>query len=135
MRAHPLKTGLIAAAAVLALVLLLFPRAAGAKEQAPRQISAQATKIQAKAEKLDVNSDGWLDEDETAKGRSSLGFLYEAVHARVDINGDGRVSVQEYTQSQIQALHDADRNKDGWIDAEEAGDQKRKLIGELLRGP
>lgn len=104
---------------------------------APREgkpLDASIAKIQAKAERLDANRDGWLTPDETEKGRQSLGMLYGAVVQRVDLNGDGRIAVDEYVQAQVQALRQADVNHDGWISPEEAGAQKRRLIGELLRG-
>lgn len=100
-----------------------------------RSLTESIEKVQAKAHRLDANGDGWLTPDETAKGRKTLGFLYDKVEARVDLNGDGQLSVDEYVSSQVDALRQADLNGDGWISEDEGRAQKRRLIGELLRQP
>lgn len=119
----------------ISLALCLLTGTAVAKNhQEQRSIEQEIHKIQAKANKLDANGNGWLEEDETSKGKNSLGPLYAVIRKRVDANGDGRVSVAEYVQAQIQALKQADQNQDGWIDEAEAQAQKRKLVMELLTG-
>ena len=100
-----------------------------------RSLTESIEKVQAKAQRLDANGDGWLTPDETAKGRKTLGFLYDKVEARVDLNGDGQISVNEYVESQVDALRRADLNSDGWISENEGRAQKRRLIGELIRQP
>lgn len=100
-----------------------------------RSLTESIEKVQAKAQRLDANGDGWLTPDETAKGRKTLGFLYDKVEARVDLNGDGQISVNEYVESQVDALRRADLNSDGWISEDEGRAQKRRLIGELIRQP
>ena len=100
-----------------------------------RSLTETIEKVQAKAQRLDANGDGWLTPDETAKGRKTLGFLYDKIEARVDLNGDGQISVDEYVSSQVDALRHADLNGDGWISEDEGRAQKRRLIGELLRQP
>ena len=100
-----------------------------------RSLTESIEKVQAKAQRLDANGDGGLTPDETAKGRKTLGFLYDKVEARVDLNGDGQISVDEYVSSQVDALRHADLNGDGWISEDEGRAQKRRLIGELLRQP
>ena len=100
-----------------------------------RSLTESIEKVQAKAQRLDSNGDGWLTPDETAKGRKTLGFLYDKIEARVDLNGDGQISVDEYVSSQVDALRHADLNGDGWISENEGRAQKRRLIGELLRQP
>ena len=132
MKSPPMRVGFVLLAILVALALWLVPRRAGAEE--PRNIQAQTAKIETKAQRLDANGDGWLDDEETAKGQDKLGILFGAVRNRVDANGDGRVAVTEYTQAQVRALHEADANGDGWLDESEAKAHKRKLIGELLGG-
>lgn len=100
-----------------------------------RSLAESIEKVETKAKRLDANGDGWLTPDETAKGRKTLGFLYDKVEARVDLDGDGRISVDEYVRSQVDALRRADLNNDGWISEDEGRAQKRRLIGELLRQP
>jgi hypothetical protein len=100
-----------------------------------RSLTESIEKVQTKAQRLDANGDGWLTPDETAKGRKTLGFLYDKVEARVDLNGDGQISVNEYVESQVDALRRADLNSDGWISEDEGRAQKRRLIGELIRQP
>ena len=75
-----------------------------------------------------------MSEEETSKGKQSLGLLYGAVKQRVDANGDGRISVREYIQAQVSEIKAADTNGDGWITRSEADTQKRKLLGQLLMG-
>lgn len=99
-----------------------------------KSVAESIAKVKAKAQKLDTNGDGWLSEEETSKGKQSLGLLYGAVKDRVDANGDGRVSVDEYVRAQVAELTAADTNKDGWITRTEAEAQKRKLLGQLLMG-
>lgn len=99
-----------------------------------KSVAESTAKVQAKAQKLDINGDGWLSEEETSKGKQSLGLLYGAVKERVDANGDGRISVDEYVRAQVAELTAADANKDGWITRSEAEAQKRKLLGQLLMG-
>lgn len=122
----------ISIAVALGLVLSLLAFSAQAQDQG-RSGEESIQKVRAKAKRLDANGDGWLTPDETAKGRKTLGFLYDKVETRVDLNGDGRVSVEEYIQAQVDELRRADIDGDGWISEKEGRAQKRKLIGELLR--
>lgn len=120
---------------MMMLALMLATGTVWAKDNNERRsVAASIAKVEAKASKLDANSDGWLTEDETQKGRDSLGMFYEAVAKRVDSNKDGRISVEEYVNEQSDAVIAADTNGDGWLTPDEAGAQKRKLIGELLMG-
>lgn len=98
-----------------------------------RSVAQSIEKVTAKAHRLDSNGDGWLTEDETSKGRKTLGLFYDRVAHRVDANQDGRISVEEYIQAQVKELREADTNGDGWISEQEGQAQKRRLIGELLR--
>ena len=119
---------------VWTLAVLLVSSPAWAQEGERRTVASSIAKVEAKANKLDANKDGWLSEQETQKGRDSLGMFYDAVVKRVDSNKDGRISVEEYVNEQSDALIAADTNGDGWLTADEASAQKRKLIGELLTG-
>ena len=120
---------IVVGAGLLALSASALAQAQG------RSLAESIEKVQAKAQRLDSNGDGWLTPDETAKGRKTLGFLYDKVEARVDLNGDGQISVNEYVESQVDALRRADLNSDGWISEDEGRAQKRRLIGELIRQP
>jgi hypothetical protein len=117
----------------LTVALLAFAGTAGAADGERKSVSEAIVKVEAKAAKLDANHDGWLDDNETAKGREKLGFLYGAVQAKLDANGDGRVSVKEYVDGQVMALRKADADHDGYLSQDEGKAQKRQLIQELLQ--
>lgn len=117
----------IPAAASLLASPLVF-----AQDEQGRSVESAIARVTEKAHALDTNGDGYLSEEETRKGRQSLGPLYDRVHRRVDRNGDGRVSVQEYIDAQADELRQADANNDGWISRDEARAHQRRLIGELL---
>lgn len=111
---------------------MFFPVFVHAQDQG-RAMDQSIEKVTAKAHRLDTNGDGWLTEDETSKGRKTLGLFYDRIAHRVDANHDGKISVEEYIQAQVNELRQADTNGDGWISESEGRAQKRKLIGELLR--
>ena len=116
----------------LAAAALVASPWALASDDRGRSVESAIERITEKAHALDVNGDGWLSEEETSKGRKNLGPLYDRVLRRVDLNGDGRVSVDEYIEAQAEEIRRADSNGDGWVSPEEARAQKRRLIGELL---
>lgn len=117
---------------ILFFISLTFPSIA--KDVLERKnIQEQMMKIKTKSEKLDTNGDGWLSDQETAPGKQKMGMLYGAIQKKVDLNHDGKISVEEYIKAQEQQLRAADTNQDGWIDVNEGKAQKRKLIGELLK--
>lgn len=119
----------------LGVLLALVSATTGAQPVEERKsVSESIAKVTAKAKRLDTNGDGWLSEEETAKGQKTLGLLYGAVKQKVDANHDGRISVEEYVQAQVAEIKAADTNNDGWITRTEANAQKRKLLGELLIG-
>lgn len=120
--------------ASLALLAAVAAPVQAADDGRGHSVESAIEKVVAKAERLDSNRDGWLTEDETSKGRKTLGMLYDRVADRVDANGDGRIAVEEYVQAQVQEIRRADENADGWIGPDEERAQKRRLIGELLGG-
>jgi len=117
-----------------ATLALLSATAIAQPAEEKKSVAESIAKIEAKAKRLDINGDGWLSEEETAKGQKTLGVLYGAVKQKVDANHDGRISVEEYVQAQVAELKAADTNDDWWITRTEANAQKRKLLGELLMG-
>lgn len=58
-------------------VALVFSSTAVAAQppEDSKSVAESMAKIQAKAHKLDANGDGWLSEEETSKGKQSLGQL------------------------------------------------------------
>lgn len=120
----------------LALCLAAPAALAGPAEHTPENrgenVAEAIAKVRAKAAKRDANGDGWLSAVETAGGRDKLGALYGAIERKVDANGDGRISVDEYVDAQVQALHAADTNGDGWISPGESREHKRRLVMEML---
>lgn len=101
-------------------------------ETRDRSLKEMESSIIQKANRLDRNNDGILSEDEIRSGLDKLGPLSGAVRRRVDANGDGVITKQEYIDAQIGEIRAADRNKDGILSVEEQRQQKRRLIGELL---
>jgi Ca2+-binding EF-hand superfamily protein len=84
-------------------------------------------------EKLDRNGDGVIDEKEIESARQAIKDHAEVAQARLgnrwrrmDANGDGKVSAEEFTSSM--PLFDlADRNGDGKLSADEIA-TVRKLV-------
>lgn len=102
-------------------------------ETRDRPLKEMEASIIEKADRLDRNGDGILSEGEIRSGLDKLGPLSGAVFRRVDSNGDGVITKQEYINAQVREIRAADTNQDGILSVDEQRQQKRRLLGDLLR--
>jgi Ca2+-binding EF-hand superfamily protein len=63
-------------------------------------------------------------------GRAGMGGFHGQAFERMDLNGDGRVSIEEATRFALQAFDRADANRDGIVTPEE-----RRAARSAMRGP
>jgi Ca2+-binding EF-hand superfamily protein len=76
-------------------------------------------------ERLDRNSDGSIDAAEAPEGRSCRRYGKHPDRAQYDLDGDGRISQEEFISMAQQRFERLDRNGDGHIDAAEWAGSKR----------
>lgn len=118
-----------ATAALLVLsscVVLAQGREGPALEQADADHDGKITKqeyIDARAAqfaRMDRNGDGFIDDADAHEGANERGQrAAAALRGRIDSNGDGKVSKEEFVNAPTLLFDKFDANKDGVLDAKE----------------
>ena len=119
----------IATAAVLlcsSCVVLAQGREGPALEQADTNHDGKVTKqeyIDARAAqfaRMDRNGDGFIDAADSREGGSERGQRAASMlRGRIDSNGDGKISKEEFVNAPTMMFDKFDANKDGVLDAQE----------------
>ena len=119
----------VATAAVLLLssyVVLAQGREGPALEQADANHDGKVTKqeyIEARTvqfSRMDRNGDGFIDEADSRAGGNERGQrAAAALRGRIDSNGDGKISKEEFVNAPTMLFDKFDANKDGVLDATE----------------
>ena len=119
----------VTTAAVLLLsncVVLAQGREGPALEQADADHDGKVTKqeyVDARAaqfSRLDRNGDGFIDEADAREGGNERGQrAAKALRGRIDSNGDGKISKEEFVNAPTMLFDKFDANKDGVLDATE----------------
>ena len=119
----------VATAAVLLLsscVVLAQGREGPALEQADADHDGKVTKqeyVDARAaqfSRLDRNGDGFIDDADSRAGGNERGQrAAKALRGRIDSNGDGKISKEEFVNAPTMLFDKFDANKDGVLDATE----------------
>lgn len=119
----------VTTAAVLLLsscVVLAQGREGPALEQADADHDGKVTKqeyVDARAaqfSRLDRNGDGFIDEADSRAGGNERGQrAAKALRGRIDSNGDGKISKEEFVNAPTMLFDKFDANKDGVLDATE----------------
>jgi Ca2+-binding EF-hand superfamily protein len=119
----------VATAAVLLLsscVVLAQGREGSALEQADANHDGKITKqeyIDARATqfaRMDRNGDGFIDAADSREDASERGQrTAAALRGRIDSNGDGKISKEEFVNAPTMLFDKFDANKDGVLDATE----------------
>ena len=119
----------VTTAAVLLLsscVVLAQGREGPALEQADADHDGKVTKqeyVDARAaqfSRMDRNGDGFIDEADAREGGNERGQrAAKALRGRIDSNGDGKISKEEFVNAPTMLFDKFDANKDGVLDATE----------------
>ena len=119
----------VTTAAVLLLsscVVLAQGREGPALEQADADHDGKVTKqeyVDARAaqfSRLDRNGDGFIDDADSREGGNERGQrAAKALRGRIDSNGDGKISKEEFVNAPTMLFDKFDANKDGVLDATE----------------
>jgi hypothetical protein len=119
----------VTTAAVLLLsscVVLAQGREGPALEQADADHDGKVTKqeyVDARAaqfSRMDRNGDGFIDEADSRAGGNERGQrAAKALRGRIDSNGDGKISKEEFVNAPTMLFDKFDANKDGVLDATE----------------
>ena len=119
----------VTTAAVLLLsncVVLAQGREGPALEQADANHDGKVTKqeyVDARAaqfSRMDRNGDGFIDEADSRAGGNERGQrAAKALRGRIDSNGDGKISKEEFVNAPTMLFDKFDANKDGVLDATE----------------
>jgi Ca2+-binding EF-hand superfamily protein len=119
----------VTTAAVLLLsncVVLAQGREGPALEQADADHDGKVTKqeyVDARAaqfSRLDRNGDGFIDDADSRAGGNERGQrAAKALRGRIDSNGDGKISKEEFVNAPTMLFDKFDANKDGVLDATE----------------
>ena len=121
----------IATAAVLLFsssVLLAQGRDGNALEHADTNHDGKVTRqeyMDARAEafaRLDRNSDGVIDDSDSREGANRSGRgqrMAAAMRGRIDANGDGKISKEEFVDAPTMLFDKFDADKNGELDAKE----------------
>ena len=119
----------VTTAAVLLLsscIVLAQGREGPALEQADADHDGKVTKqeyVDARAaqfSRMDRNGDGFIDEADSRAGGNERGQrAAKALRGRIDSNGDGKISKEEFVNAPTMLFDKFDANKDGVLDATE----------------
>ena len=119
----------VTTAAVLLLsscIVLAQGREGPALEQADADHDGKVSKreyIDARAaqfSRMDRNGDGFIDEADSRAGGNERGQrAAKALRGRIDSNGDGKISKEEFVNAPTMLFDKFDANKDGVLDATE----------------
>ena len=119
----------VTTAAVLLLsscVVLAQGREGAPLEQADANHDGKVTKqeyVDARAaqfSRMDRNGDGFIDEADSRAGGNERGQrAAKALRGRIDSNGDGKISKEEFVNAPTMLFDKFDANKDGVLDATE----------------
>ena len=119
----------VTTAAVLLLsscVVLAQGREGPALEQADADHDGKVTKqeyVDARAaqfSRMDRNGDGFIDDADSLAGGNERGQrAAKALRSRIDSNGDGKISKEEFVNAPTMLFDKFDANKDGVLDATE----------------
>jgi len=119
----------VTTAAVLLLsscVVLAQGREGPALEQADADHDGKVTKqeyVDARAaqfSRMDRNGDGFIDDADSRAGGNERGQrAAKALRGRIDSNGDGKISKEEFVNAPTMLFDKFDANKDGVLDATE----------------
>jgi len=119
----------VTTAAVLLLsscVVLAQGREGPALEQADADHDGKVTKQEyvvaraAQFSRLDRNGDGFIDDADSRAGGNERGQrAAKALRGRIDSNGDGKISKEEFVNAPTMLFDKFDANKDGVLDATE----------------
>jgi Ca2+-binding EF-hand superfamily protein len=119
----------VTTAAVLLLascVVLAQGREGPALEQADANHDGKVTKqeyVDARAaqfSRMDRNGDGFIDDADAREGGNERGQrAAKALRGRIDSNGDGKISKEEFVNAPTMLFDKFDANKDGVLDATE----------------
>jgi Ca2+-binding EF-hand superfamily protein len=75
--------------------------------------------LQDRFDDVDTNKDGVLNQEELQACHKKMGKKGHGRMARMDKDGDGKVSSAEFTEAAVQRLNRVDANKDGILTREE----------------
>ena len=119
----------VTTAAVLLLsscVVLAQGREGPALEQADANHDGKVTKQEytdaraAQFSRMDRNDDGFIDDADSRAGANERGQrAAKALRGRIDSNGDGKISKEEFVNAPTMLFDKFDANKDGVLDATE----------------